>query len=292
MIKNKLLSVFVFAAVNVAVSAQSPVNGFMQGKGKGNVVVSYGMESYDEVYLVPKKVNGVPVFRDVNVTSASLFATYGITDQFDVVVSLPFITATGNASEAVLQNLNFENERSGIQDVSVFLKFNPFDINIGSSNLKLIGAVGVKTPVGDYKVDEGLQSIIAIGNRSTTVNMIAIAMFKTKYGIFTSGQFGTGFATQGVPDSYMSELKLGYAAKRIYGDVFIANQTSATGVDILGNGFQGFFPATKVDFTRVGVNLYAPIYKAIGLAGGANSYIAGRNIGKATGFYAGVVYKF
>ena len=292
MIKNKLLSVFVFAAVTVAVSAQSPVNGFMQGKGKGNVVVSYGMESYDEVYLVPKKVNGVPVFRDVNVTSASLFATYGITDQFDVVVSLPFITATGNASEAVLQNLNFENERSGIQDVSVFLKFNPFDINIGSSNLKLIGAVGVKTPVGDYKVDEGLQSIIAIGNRSTTVNMIAIAMFKTKYGIFTSGQFGTGFATQGVPDSYMSELKLGYAAKRIYGDVFIANQTSATGVDILGNGFQGFFPATKVDFTRVGVNLYAPIYKAIGLAGGANSYIAGRNIGKATGFYAGVVYKF
>ena len=292
MIKNKLLSVFVFAAVTVAVSAQSPVNGFMQGKGKGNVVVSYGMESYDEVYLVPKKVNGVPVFRDVNVTSASLFATYGITDQFDVVVSLPFITATGNASEAVLQNLNFENERSGIQDVSVFLKFNPFDINIGSSNLKLIGAVGVKTPVGDYKVDEGLQSIIAIGNRSTTVNMIAIAMFKTKYGIFTSGQFGTGFATQGVPDSYMSELKLGYAAKRIYGDVFIANQTSTTGVDILGNGFQGFFPATKVDFTRVGVNLYAPIYKAIGLAGGANSYIAGRNIGKATGFYAGVVYKF
>lgn len=292
MIKNKLLSVFVFAAVTVAVSAQSPVNGFMQGKGKGNVVVSYGMESYDEVYLVPKKVNGVPVFRDVNVTSASLFATYGITDQFDVVVSLPFITATGNASEAVLQNLNFENERSGIQDVSVFLKFNPFDINIGSSNLKLIGAVGVKTPVGDYEVNEGLQSIIAIGNRSTTVNMIAIAMFKTKYGIFTSGQFGTGFATQGVPDSYMSELKLGYAAKRIYGDVFIANQTSATGVDILGNGFQGFFPATKVDFTRVGVNLYAPIYKAIGLAGGANSYIAGRNIGKATGFYAGVVYKF
>ena len=292
MIKNKLLSVFVFAAVTVAVSAQSPVNGFMQGKGKGNVVVSYGMESYDEVYLVPKKVNGVPVFRDVNVTSASLFATYGITDQFDVVVSLPFITATGNASEAVLQNLNFENERSGIQDVSVFLKFNPFDINIGSSNLKLIGAVGVKTPVGDYEVDEGLQSIIAIGNRSTTVNMIAIAMFKTKYGIFTSGQFGTGFATQGVPDSYMSELKLGYAAKRIYGDVFIANQTSTTGVDILGNGFQGFFPATKVDFTRVGVNLYAPIYKAIGLAGGANSYIAGRNIGKATGFYAGVVYKF
>jgi hypothetical protein len=26
----------------------------------------------------------------------------------------------------------------------------------------LIGALGLKTPLGDYKVDEGLQSIIAI----------------------------------------------------------------------------------------------------------------------------------
>ena len=156
MIKNKLLSVFVFATASVAAVAQSPINGFMQGKGKGNVVVSYGMEKYDEVYLVPKLVKGVPVFRDVDVSSASLFATYGITDKLDVVVSLPFITAKGNASEAVLQNLGFENERSGIQDVSAFLKFNPFDINIGSSNLKLIGALGVRTPVGDYKVDEGL----------------------------------------------------------------------------------------------------------------------------------------
>ena len=292
MIKNKLLSVFVFATASVAAVAQSPINGFMQGKGKGNVVVSYGMEKYDEVYLVPKLVKGVPVFRDVDVSSASLFATYGITDKLDVVVSLPFITAKGNASEAVLQNLGFENERSGIQDVSAFLKFNPFDINIGSSNLKLIGALGVRTPVGDYKVDEGLQSIIAIGNRSTTVSAIAVAMFKTKYGVFASGQFGTGFATEGVPDSYMSEFKLGYAGKKFYLDLFAVNQTSAFGVDILGNGFQGFFPATKVDFTRVGANLYVPVYKAIGLVGGANSYIAGRNIGKATGYYGGVVYKF
>ena len=292
MIKNKLLSVFAIATVSVAATAQSPVNGFMQGKGKGNVVVSYGMEKYDEVYLVPKLVKGVPVFNDVKVNSASLYATYGITDKLDIVVSLPFITATGNASEAVLKNLNYENERSGIQDVSAFLKFNPFDINIGSSNLKLIGALGVKTPVGNYEVNEGLQSIIAIGNRSTTVSTVAIAMFKTKYGIFASGQFGTNFASEDVPDSYMSEFKLGYAASKIYADVFVANQTSTSGVDILGNGFQGFFPATKVNFTRVGINLYAPLYKAIGLTGGANSYIAGRNIGKATGFYGGVVYKF
>jgi hypothetical protein len=35
-------------------------------------------------------------------------------------------------------------------------------------------------------------------------------------------------------------LKLGYAASKFYGDAYVANQTSTSGVDILGEGFQGF----------------------------------------------------
>jgi hypothetical protein len=37
-----------------------------------------------------------------------------------------------------------------------------------------------------------------------------------------------------------SELKLGYAASKFYGDAYVANQTSTSGVDILAEGFQGF----------------------------------------------------
>jgi hypothetical protein len=293
MIKKRLLSIIALAIVTTAsVTAQSPVDGFMQGKGKGNVVLSYGMEKYDKVFLVPKEVDGVPVFREVEISSAALYATYGITDQLDLVVSLPYVAAEGNASEAVLTNLNFENKRSGLQDFSVFLKFNPFNYNIGSSKLSFTGVLGYKAPAGDYKVDEGLQSIIAIGKREKVVSLIGIAMFKTKSGIFATGQFGGLMNVNNLPDAYMSEIKLGYAASKFYGDVFLANQTSVTGVDILANGFQGFFPATKVDLTRVGLNLYAPVYKSIGVAGGANTYIEGRNLGKATGFYGALVYKF
>jgi hypothetical protein len=293
MIKKRLLSVIALAIVTTAtVTAQSPVSGFMQGKGKGNIVMSYGMEKYSKVFLVPKEIDGVPVFNEVEISSASVYATYGLTDELDLVVSLPYVSATGNASEAVLTNLNFENKRIGVQDISIFLKLNPFNYNVGSSKLSFIGALGYKAPVGDYRADEGLQSIIAIGNRAKTVSLIGIAMFKTKSGIFTTGQFGGLMNINSLPDGYMSEIKLGYAASKIYGDVFLANQTSVTGVDILGNGFQGFFPATKVDLTRIGLNLYAPVYKNIGLAAGANAYIAGRNLGKSTGFYGALVYKF
>lgn len=294
MIKKQLLlilAVVTFGYVNIVYS-QSPISGFMQGKGKGNVSLSYSSEKYDKVYLVPEEVDGVPIFNEVQISSTSLYATYGITNQLDVVLSLPYIIAEGSASQEVLNNLNYENKRSGVQDVSVFIKYNPFYFDYGSSSLRLIGALGLKTPLGGYEENEGLQSIIAIGNRSTTLSAIGLAMFKMNSGLFVSGQFGGNLASNDVPNSYISELKLGYAANKFYGDAYLANQTSTSGVDILGEGFQGFFPATKVNYTKIGLNLYSPIYQDFGLAAGVSSLVAGRNIGKATGFYGALVYKF
>ena len=294
MIKKQLLlilAVTTFGYVNTA-NSQSPISGFMQGKGKGNISVSYSSEKYDKVYLVPQETDGVPVFNEVQLNSTNLYATYGVSDKLDLVLSVPYIQAEGSASQDVLNNLNFSNERSGFQDVSFYLKYNPYYHNFGKSSLRLIGAVGLKTPLSDYRADEGLQSIIAIGNRSTTVSGLGLAMFKMDNGVFASGQFGVNLASNDVPNSITSELKLGYAASKFYGDAYIAGQKTNGGVDILGEGFQGFFPATTVNYTKVRVNLYTPLYKDFGLAAGASTLVAGRNIGKATGYYGAVVYKF
>ena len=128
MIKKQLLFILAVTTLGYVNSAysQSPISGFMQGKGKGNISLSYSSEKYDQVYLVPNLADGVPIFNEVQISSASLYATYGITDQLDVVFSLPYITAKGDASQEVLNNLDYENKRSGLQDVSVFVKYNPF----------------------------------------------------------------------------------------------------------------------------------------------------------------------
>jgi hypothetical protein len=60
-----------------------------------------------------------------------------------VVVVLPYVQAKGNATDQVLTNF-LENERKGLQDVSVFVKYSPFNFNFGSSSLRLIGALGLK----------------------------------------------------------------------------------------------------------------------------------------------------
>ncbi|WP_339611050.1 hypothetical protein [uncultured Planktosalinus sp.] len=278
---------------SVLLTAQSPVSGFMKSAGEGAVVVSYSHESYDQVFLVPMEVDGVPVFNEVNISSISLFAEVGITDRLNLILNLPYVEAEGNASEAVLQNNGFENTRSGIQDVKIYAKYNFHTLNTGLSTIDLMGAIGLETPFGDYRADEGLQSIIAIGNESSSFNMLGIATFKTEYGLFATGQAGYSFRGNSAPHALITEFKLGYAASKFYVDAFVANQLSEKdGVDILGEGFEGFFPATRVNYTRVGVNAYVPLTGGIGLTAGANTYVAGRNIGKATGFYGGLVYSF
>ncbi|NHN27393.1 hypothetical protein FIA58_017065 [Flavobacterium jejuense] len=294
MIKKQLLlilAVTTLAYVNSAYS-QSPISGFMQGKGKGNISLSYSSEKYDKVYFIPEEVDGVPVFNEVKISSTSIYGTYGVTDQIDVILVLPYITAKGSASQEVLTNLNIENERKGFQDVSIFVKYNPFYFDFGSSSLRLIGALGLKTPLSNYKVEEGVQSIIAIGNRSTTISTTGMAMFKMNSGVFASAQLAGNFASKEVPNSIATEVKLGYAASAFYVDGYLANQKSTGGVDIFGEGFQGFFPITKVNYTKIGLNAYVPVYEDLGIAAGASTLVAGRNIGKATGFYGGMVYKF
>lgn len=273
--------------------AQSPVNGFMKKSGEGSVVLSYSQESYSKVFLVPNEVDGVPTFNDVTISSISFFGEIGISDNFNVVLNVPYISAEGNASQAVLTNNGFENKRKGIQDLKVYAKYRFHTFNFEKSSLDLMGAAGIETPLGNYSADEGVQSIIAIGNEATTYNAFGIATFKLESGLFATGQVGYSFRNNDVPNALLSEFKIGYAASKFYVDAFVASQLSDdSGVDILGQGFTGFFPATRVNYTRIGVNAFYPITKELGITAGTNAYVSGRNLGKATGAYGGVVYSF
>jgi hypothetical protein len=273
-------------------SAQSILSGYMNGKGNGTVAVSYTAEKYDNVFLVPADADGVPVFNEVAVNSVSIFGTYGITDKLDIVGSLPYISSTGSASDAVLNELGFENSRSGIQDLSVFLRYNPYTAKIGENNLHFMLGGGVTTPLGGYDVDEGLQSIIAIGNRATTLNGLAIAQFRTPSGIFLTTQAGYSVRSNDVPNAVLGELRAGYGSAKFYVDAWYAGQISTSGVNILGEGFTGFFPATDVSFSRAGLTVFVPVVSGFGVSAGVSQYLSGRNVGESTGISGAITYSF
>ncbi len=286
-----ILTAALWMAATAMVLAQSIVNGFFSGQGRGAVAISYSAEHYDNVFLVPNNAKGVPIFREVNVSSLSLFATYGITGRLEATMSLPYITARGQADPAVLEALGFENERKGLQDLSLAFKYRVHRLNVGSGMLDAGASLGLRTPIGNYRVDEGLQSILAIGNRTTALTGLVLLHWQGMQGLFLTAQGGYSLRSAEVPNAWVGEVKAGYAHRAFYVDVWYAGQRSIGGVNILGEGFVGFFPATDVTFTRAGLSAFVPVVGGFGLTAGANKYLAGRNVGESTGFYGGVVYR-
>lgn len=286
--KSAILSAGVILGCTISSFAQTPLGGFMQGKKNGGVSFSFTGEHYKKVLLFPAEVDETPVFRNVSTTSFNVYGTYGLSNKLDVIFNVPFISSTGNGIPEVLSDLGFANSREGVQDLSAFLKYEFAKVG----DVSIQGSFGVTTPLGDYRADEGLQSIIAVGNRATTYNAIGLAHYKNANGIFVTGQVGYSLRSTVVPDAVLSQVKVGYAASRFYIDGYIGNQTSTSGVDILRNGFTGVFPATKVNYTRVGGSIYAPIDPNIGLSISGGGIIDGRNVGKSYYATVGATYNF
>jgi hypothetical protein len=299
---QKVSSLFIsllLAGSAVSTQAQSIVGGFMAGKGHGSVVVSATAEHYETAFLAPIKAEGIPVFQEVQVNSLNLYGTYGLTDKIDAVVSLPYIQSKGKAAGITISDLGvqrptegFTNSRQGLQDLTALLKFKSYSREIGSSILDVLGVVSVSTPVSDYQTNTGYGYIIAIGNRATKYSALGIAHLKTSSGVFVTGQVGYSLRTGQVPNALIGEAKIGYAGPKNYIEGYASFQESNSGTDISEQGFIGFFPSTRVNYIRVGASAYRPITNGFGLTLGASTYVAGRNIGKATGFSAGVTYNF
>jgi hypothetical protein len=282
-----------------ATHAQGLAGGFMAGKGHGSVVVSATAEHYETAFLAPVKAEGIPVFQEVQVNSLNLYGTYGLTDKIDAVVSLPYIQSKGRAAGVTINDLSaqrpnegFTNSRQGFQDITALLKFKSFSREIGSSILDLLGVVSVSTPVSNYQTNTGYGYIIAIGNRATKYSALGIAHLKTSSGVFATGQVGYSLRTGQVPNALIGEAKIGYAGPKNYIEGYASFQESNGGTDISEQGFIGFFPSTRVNYIRVGASAYRPITSGFGLTLGASTYVAGRNIGKSTGFSAGITYNF
>lgn len=290
---------FLIAGTASSLRAQSLVSGFMAGKGHGSLVVSGTTERYGSVYLAPDKIDRVPIFQEVRVNSLNLYGTYGLTDKIDAIISLPYIQSRGKADATVINDLSannptegYTNTRQGLQDLTALLKFKSYSVELGSSILDLLGVASVSTPLSNYETNTGYGYIIAIGNHATKYTAAGVAHLKTSSGVFATGQVGYSLRTGAVPNALVGEAKLGYAGSKTYVEGFASFQESNGGTDISQDGFKGFFPSTRVNYIRLGISGYRPLAKGIGVVLGASTYLAGRNIGKATGYSAGISYNF
>ena len=95
-----------------------------------------------------------------------------------------------------------------------------------------------------------------------------------------------------VPNAAVVEFKTGFAGRHFYVNGYLARQiSSSANISAYNQNNIAAFLGSNVNYSIVGINLFAPFYKKFGLEGGLNKYISGRSEGESGG-YGAIIYTF
>lgn len=235
----------------------------------------------------------------VTTQSAMYMTNYGITDNLNVMGGLPYVWT--NASKGTLHGMK------GLQDASLYLKWKPYTLKSGKTKLSLLAVAGVSTPVSNYVLDF---LPLSIGLGSTNVSGRLMADYQSGI-FFTTASAAyvrrsnvkldrTSYYTNEIhytnevkmPNQALYNFSVGIRKKYLVAEALLNNMTTLGGFDIRKNDMP--FPSNRMNGSSIGIHAKytLPCFTHIELTGDAAYVIAGRNVGQASAYSAGVFYLF
>ncbi|MCT4582908.1 MAG: hypothetical protein N4A35_15960 [Flavobacteriales bacterium] len=259
---NKIIAAITLLATFTTITySQAPVDGFNKGKGNATIVGAFSNENYTKYYAA----NGLRNLKR-GTQAYSFFGVVGVSDRFDVQMSLPFVVSGPEQS---------------LQDLSIYMKY----ALLSKGKTKLLGALGQATPLTNYQT-EGLY---ALGQQASVLDTRLILQQDLGNGLFVMAQSGYSKRSYPTPSSVPFSAKIGYASSKIYADLWLDYQHAFGGSDYAdGQGLA--FTTLGVGYTRIGGQLYKPFNQHLGLSVGGSYVLAGRNVGKAMVLSAALIY--
>ncbi|MFK8100873.1 MAG: hypothetical protein AB8G15_00040 [Saprospiraceae bacterium] len=274
------------------VAAQGAIDGFMKGKGNLDLALSFATESSGKFF---SRVDGRDTTFDfgISANSVSLFAAYGITDDLDVIASIPFVSRSANTQ--------------GLQDGSVYLKYQSINTALSDlGRLKVITGAGISFPLSDYEV----QNSRAIGQQALVVPLRVVAQVDLNSGLFFNITGGYNFrldenervladsflvltpnGTVTQPDDFISlSAKVGYSTGKQYFDLWFDYQHTEGG-NSYRDGDPSGFKSLGVSYSKIGGTYYYAFKPNFGAFLGLSKVFGGRNINDQLTISVGVVYK-
>ncbi|WP_026232022.1 transporter [Neolewinella persica] len=291
------LTLLLAALCSMPLCAQGVVDGFFHTEGRLSLTAGATRGTFDDFYVGEELSNPVPVHGKITQIIYNVYGKYGITDNLNLIVNVPFIDAEGAGPG---DPINGEQQVSGLQDVTIMAHYRPFSTSFSGGQFDGLASAGVSLP-GGYEPN----GILSIGSGAFAADLKIGGHLQLTSGVFATAI--AGYSLRGsaddtfgviegesfdVPNAINLMAKLGYAGGFFYVDGWIDYQSSSDGVDIMGPGFTGNFPETKVDYTRVGLTGYMPINHYSGISVSYGSVISGRNLGKTTYLNAGLTIVF
>ncbi|MEO6347819.1 MAG: transporter [Aquaticitalea sp.] len=248
--------------------SQGKIDGFYRGQGKGTAVLGFGFEDSKKYFAGRTKIN-----LSRNLFYANLYSAYGITNNLDAQVSIPYLISDDNMN---------------LQDISLFVKYRFYKKQIENGNFQMSFGAGFSTPLSDYAIGD----LNDLGQQATIIETRAMLHYQSNSNWFGTLQSGFSFKLEEVPNSFPFALKVGKASEKWYYDVYYEYQYSFGGTDYLGSPRPQNFKEFGVDYHKVGGTIFRPISKNLGAYVSISYLLKGRNSFQGAAYGLGLSYDF
>jgi len=279
-----------------SLSAQTDIDALMMSKNEFCIGPMYSYSSWKNYWEGTRKRDNQNL-GTISTKMLTVMGNYGISKKLSVLFSAPYVKT--KASAGTLQGLD------GIQDLSLFLKWRPFQTKLGNGKLSLLGIAGVSFPLTNYTPDYlplsiGLHSKTALGRlmvdykwRDFFATASATYLLRDNIKIDRESYYTTEMHNTHeveMPDASNYNFRAGFRNQRWIAEAVVNIWTTLGGFDITRNNMP--FPSNKMDATTVGANFkyVLPPLPQLSIVAGGNTTVAGRNVGQATTVYGSVFY--
>jgi hypothetical protein len=276
--------------------AQSDADAIMMDKNNFCGGLMYMHSSWTNYWEGTLKRNNANL-GSINTNAAIIMGNYGLKSNLNMLFALPYIHNTATAGQL--------SKQKGLQDISLWLKYMPFEKKVGPGILSLYGLLGYSTPVSNYSADF---LPLSIGLQSKTTSLRAMIDYQYKsLSITSSYTYGfrenifldrmAYYTTQMhltnevfMPNTSMFQLRAGYRSSYLIAEVLFTQSNTLGGFDITRNNMP--FASNRMNATQVGTNIKYTLKKIDGLSflASTNFTVAGRNIGQSNAYGLGAVY--
>lgn len=254
--------------LSIKVFSQGKIDGFYRGQGNATLVLGFGYEDSQKYFAGKEQID-----LSRNLYYTNLFTAYGITDNFDVQISVPYLKSEDNKA---------------FQDISVFSKYRFYKFQTEQGNFQISVGAGFSTPLSDYAIG----GLYDLGQQATVIDTRLMVHYQCSTNWFATLQSGLSFKFEEVPNSLPVGLKIGKASSKIYYDAFYEYQHSFGGDDYLGSPRPQNFREFGVDYHKVGGTIFTHLAQNLGIYVSYSYLISGRNVFQGPSYGAGLTYDF
>lgn len=296
--KQKIVLFFILFLISFQKTfSQTDIDGLMMQKNFFCVGPTAGYSSWKNYWEGTLKRENLNLGK-VSATNFTLMGNYGITSKINLLFGLPYIKTKTSAGNMAGQK--------GLQDISLMLKWVAYQKHIGKADFKTILIGGYSTPISNYTADF---LPLSIGLQSKNASMRVMADYQRNH-LFATASYTyiarsnvtidryTYYTTEmhysnevKMPDASQLNLRAGYRSETWVAEAVFNKWTTLGGFDIPRNGMP--FVSNKMNATTIGLNVkYETPLDGLSIVANGSTTVAGRNVGQASGFNAGVFYIF